>query len=33
VPAARLRRGFAVFLIAMAALILLQNLVPGSPGR
>ncbi len=33
VPAARLRRGFAVFLIAMAALILLQNLLPGSPGR
>lgn len=33
VPAARLRRGFAVFLIAMAALILLQNLVPGPPGR
>jgi hypothetical protein len=33
VPAARLRRGFALFLIAMAALILLQNLVPGAPGR
>lgn len=33
VPAARLRRGFAVFLMAMAAFILLQNLVPGSPGR
>ena len=33
VPATRLRRGFAGFLIAMAALILLQNLVPGSPGR
>ena len=33
VPGHKLRRGFAVFLFAMAALILLQNLVPGSPGR
>lgn len=33
VPAARLRRGFAVFLIAMAVLILLQNLGPGASGR
>ncbi len=33
VPAARLRRGFAGFLLAMAALILLQNLVPGAPAR
>ena len=33
VPAARLRRGFALFLIVMAAAILLQNLLPGAPGR
>ena len=33
VPAHKLRRGFAAFLFVMAALILLQNLVPGSPGR
>jgi hypothetical protein len=33
VPAARLRRGFAGFLIVTALLILLQNLLPGTPGR